>query len=161
MHQFMRVALLLSGLLAAHAAIAQYKVSEIVAKGGQVMTAEQIRSELVGSTVSGVSENGLQFELKLQASGKLEGMIYTPRGAGGVDGTWVLNGKNQVCTDFTFSLTGAKIYRCNWYWKADGEYYATNSRTDDQAAEKFVECLMSGGKECDGGFSVGKRSIRR
>ncbi|MGQ0655953.1 MAG: hypothetical protein ACT4P4_27480 [Betaproteobacteria bacterium] len=156
-----RYAVLLGGLLVAAGADAQYRVSEIVAKGGQVMTAEQIRSEIVGRKVSGMTENGFQFELVLEPSGKLEGMLYTPRGAGGIDGKWSLNDKNQVCTDFVFSLTRAHIQRCNWYWKAGGEYYATNSRTDDQAAEKFVDCIMSAGKDCDGDFSVAKRNVRK
>jgi hypothetical protein len=157
----MKILLAAFVMLAAGAAQAQYKVSEIIAKGGQVMTAEQIRSELAGRTVSGVSENGFQFELMLDPAGKLEGMIYTPRGAGGANGTWSVNARNQVCTDFVFSLTGNKARRCNWYWKVGDEYFATNSRTDDEAAEKFVDCLLSGGKDCDGGFSVAKRSVRK
>ena len=152
------LAFLLTVAVSAHA---QYRVSEIVAKGGQVMTAEQIRSEIVGRTVSGLSENGIQFELVLDPGGRLEGMMYTPRGAGGAAGSWSVNAKNQVCTDFVFSLTGGKIRRCNWYWKVGDEYFATNSRTDDEAAEKFVDCLMSGGKDCDGGFSVTKRTVRK
>jgi hypothetical protein len=60
-----------------------------------------------------------------------------------------------------FTRWGNNAKRCNWYWKAGGEYYATNSRTDDEAAEKFVDCLMSGGKDCDGAFSVAKRSVRK
>ena len=157
----MRILVAMLVALAAGTAHAQYRVSEIVAKGGQVMTGEQIRAELAGRTVSGLSENGIQFELKLDPAGKLEGMIYTPRGAGGASGTWTVNGKNQVCTDFVFSLTGNRAQRCNWYWKVGDEYYATNSRTDDAAAEKFVDCLLSGGKDCDGGFSVSKRNVRK
>jgi hypothetical protein len=161
MGNWVRFAILTGSLLGAGAAHAQYKVSEIIAKGGQVMTAAQIRSEIVGRKVSGISENGLQFELELAPDGKLEGMIYTPRGAGGIDGKWSLSAKNQVCTDFKFSLTGARIERCNWYFKVEDEYYATNSRMDDAAAEKFVDCLLSSGKDCDSGFSVAKRNVRK
>jgi len=155
------VSVVLAGMLAAGSAHAQYKVSEIVAKGGQVMTAGQIRSEIIGSRISGMTENGFQFELELGKEGKVEGMVYTPRGPSGMSGTWSINGKNQICTDFTFVAWGTTAKRCNWYWKAADEYFATNSRLDDEAAEKFVDCLMSGGKDCDGGFSVSKRSVRR
>ena len=148
-------------LLGAGTARAQYRVSEIVARGGQVMTAEQIRDELTGSRVSGTNEFGLQFELLLAPGGKLEGMGYSPRGASGISGTWTVNAKNQVCTDFMFTVSRVTAKRCNWYWKADGEYYATNSRTDDEAAEKFVDCLMSGGKDCDGSFSLNTRTVRK
>ena len=154
--------LLLAAALAAPAlAHAQFKVSELVARGGQVMTADQIRTELVGSTISGTAENGVQFELQLSRDGKLDGIAYTPRGPSGMKGTWSINAKNQICTDFVFTASGNSAQRCVWYWKAGGEYYATNSRNDDAAAENFVDCLMSGGKECDGGFSVSKRDVRR
>lgn len=150
----------LFGVCAAHAH-AQYRVSEIVAKGGQVLTADQIRSEIAGGTVSGITELGFQFELRVDPSGKLEGMIYTPRGAGAANGTWMVNAKNQLCTDFVFSLTGNRNQRCNWFWKAGSEYYATNSRTDDAAAEKFVDCLLGGGKDCDGAFALSRRAVRK
>ena len=143
-------------------ACAQYKVSDIVAKGAQVMTADQIRAEIAGSTVTGTTENGFQFELELGRDGAVRGMIYNPRGgASGATGSWSVNAKNQICSDMTFTAWGTSNRRCNWYWKAGDEYYATNSRTDDAAAEKFVDCLMSGGRDCDGGFSVAKRTIRR
>lgn len=156
-----RLFLLLALLLAPGLACAQHKLSEIVAKGGQVMTAEQIRSELAGSRIAGMTENGFQFELRLTREGKLEGMVFTPRGPSGLAGTWSINARNQICTDFVFTSSGNAVQRCNWYWRAAGEYYATNSRTDDAAAEKFVDCLVSGGKECDGGFMVIKRSVQR
>ena len=145
----------------ASGAHAQYKVSEVVAKGGQVMTAEQIRAEIVGATIGGYTENGFQFELKLTADGKLDGMMYTPRGSSGMIGTWAISGKNQICTKVKTIVWGNEISRCVWYWKAGNEYFSTNSRTDDEASGQFVECLMSGGKECDGGFSLAKRSVRR
>jgi hypothetical protein len=158
----MRLAVLLLAVLGVPgAAWAQYKISEIVAKGGQVMTADQIRAEIVGTRVSGVSENGFQFELQLSRDGKLEGIVYTPRGPSGMVGTWMLNQRNQICTEFVFTASGNKGKRCNWYWKAGDEYYGTNSRTDDEAAEKFVDCLMSGGRDCDGGFTVARRTIKR
>jgi hypothetical protein len=157
----MRIMLSACILLAAGAAHAQYKVSEIVSKGGQVMTAEQIRAELAGAQVTGTNEVGVQFELQLWPDGKLEGMAYSPRGSSGISGSWSINAKNQVCTDFVLVASRVSAKRCNWYWKADGEYYATNSRTDDEAAERFVDCLMSGGKDCDGGFSLSKRSVRK
>ena len=160
MKNALRLAILLGGL-AATAVHAQYKVSEIVARGGQVMTAEQIRTEIVGRTVSGTTENGFQFDLVLDPAGKLQGMVYTPRGASGLTGTWALTSRNQVCTDFVFTINGTRARRCNWYWKAEGEYFATNSRLDDDAAEKFVDCLLSAGKDCDGGFHVSKRNIRK
>ncbi|HYL89469.1 MAG TPA: hypothetical protein VEU32_11995 [Burkholderiales bacterium] len=154
--------LLLATALAAPAlAYAQYKVSELVAQGGQVMTAEQIRAEIAGSTISGTSEQGIQFEMQLARDGKLAGTVYTPRGASGISGTWTINAKNQICSDFVVEASGNSVQRCVWYWKAGGEYYATNSRSDDAAAENFVDCLMSGGKDCDGAFSVAKRSVRR
>lgn len=161
MKTVLRLALLLGCLAGAAGVQAQYKVSEIVAKGGQVMTAEQIRTEIVGRTISGSTENGFQFELVLDAAGKLEGMVYTPRGASGLAGTWTLTPKNQVCTDFVFTINGTRARRCNWYWKAEDEYFATNSRLDDDAAEKFVDCLLSAGKDCDGSFHVSKRNIRK
>jgi hypothetical protein len=125
------------------------------------MNAEQIRAEIIGAMIGGYTENGFQFELELTPSGKLDGMVHTPRGSSGMEGTWTINAKNQICTDFVFTRWGNNAKRCNWYWKAGGEYYATNSRTDDEAAEKFVDCLMSGGKDCDGAFSVAKRSVRK
>jgi hypothetical protein len=155
------VVVALGVLTAAGPAYAQYKVSEIVAQGGQVMTGEQLRAELAGSTVSGMTENGFQFELSLARDGKVEGTIYTPRGPTAAAGTWTINGKNQICSSLVFTASGNTVERCNWYWKAGGEYYATNSRNDDAAAESFVDCLMSGGKDCDGAFSVSKRAVRR
>ena len=158
----MRSAVLLVAALAIPGATcAQYKISEIVAKGGQVMTAEQIRAEIIGNRVSGSTENGFQFDLQLTREGNLEGTVFTPRGPSGMQGTWKLNQKNQICTDFVFTASGNKAQRCTWYWKAGDEYYSTNSRTDETAAEKFVDCLMSGGRECDGGFTVARRSIRK
>jgi hypothetical protein len=154
-------ALLVVAVSVPAAAHAQYKVSEIVAKGGQVMTAEQMRAELIGRTIAGMTENGLQFELQLNREGKLQGVVYTPRGPSGIAGSWTINAKNQICSEFVFTASGNTAKRCNWYWKAGDEYYATNSRNDDEAAEKFVDCLTSGGPECDGGFSVSKRSVRR
>ena len=161
MNRCIRLATLVVGLLAAAGAHAQYKVSEIVARGGQVMTAEQIRTEIIGRTISGATENGFQFELVLEPAGKLDGMVYTPRGASGLSGTWALTPKNQVCTDFVFTINGNRAKRCNWYWKAEGEYFATNSRLDDDAAEKFVDCLLSAGQDCDGSFHVSKRNVRK
>ena len=149
-------------VLAAAPAGAQYKVSEIVAKGGQVMNAEQIRAELAGRTLAGTTETGFQIEIELRRDGTTGGMVYSPRGqASGVSGRWSVNAKNQVCGETTFLAWGHTVKRCNWYWKVGDEYYATNSRTDDEAAEKFVDCLMSGGKECDGGFSVSKRTVKK
>jgi len=161
MNDLVRFVIMLCGVLAAGAAHAQYKVSEIVAKGGQVMTAQQIRAELAGARVSGTNDLGIQFELQLAPDGKLEGMASSPRGTTGIAGTWTVNAKNQVCTDFVMLASRMSAQRCNWYWKAGDEYYATNSRTDDEAAEKFVDCLMSGGKDCDGGFSLAKRTVRK
>ena len=152
--------LLASALAAPALAHAQYKVSEIIAGGGQVMTAQQIRAELVGKSISGTAENGFQFDLKLAPDGKLDGTTYTPRGPTGMTGTWTINAKNQICGEFVFTASGNSVQRCVWYWKAGGDYYATNSRSDDAAAESFVDCLMSGGKDCDGGFSLSKRSVR-
>jgi hypothetical protein len=148
-------------LLLAATAHAQYKVSEIVTRGGQVMNAEQIRAEIIGATISGNTENGFQFELQLTPAGKLDGMVHTPRGPSGMAGSWSINARNQVCTDFTFLAWGTGAKRCVWYWKAGNEYFSTNSRNDDEASAKFVDCLMSGGKECDGSFSVAKRSVRK
>ena len=151
-----------AAVLAALPAAAQYKVSELVAKGGQVMNAEQIRAEIIGSRVSGMTENGFQFEIELRRDGTSNGMIYSPRGqASGTSGRWSVNAKNQVCAETTFQAWGNTVKRSNGYWKVGDEYYATNSRTDDEAAEKFVDCLMSGGKDCDGGFSSSKRTVKK
>lgn len=155
------VVALLAGLVIATGAHAQFKVEEIMAKGAQVMTAAQMQAELVGRTISGTTESGAQFEVKLEPNGDLEGMSFTPRGTTGMTGVWRITKKNQIYTDFTFTSTGAKVSRCNWYWKAGDEYFATNSRTDDDAAASFVDCLLSGGKTCDGGFSLSPRSVSK
>ena len=153
--------MLAATLLLAATAHAQYKVSEVVAKGGQVMNAQQIRAELGGATVSGTTENGFQFELKLATDGKIEGMVHGPRNSSGAAGTWTVNARNQLCTDISYTIWRNTVQRCVWYWKAGEEYFSTNSRLDDDASARFVDCLLSGGKECDGSFSVAKRSVRK
>ena len=158
----MRYAAFAIALLAlAPAAQAQYKVSEVMDKGGRIMNAEEVRAELSGAKISGVNEFGASFEIELKTDGKTDGVIYTPRGPGALSGTWKVNGKNQICTDFVFSLTGATISRCVWYWKAAGEYYSTNSQTDAEAANDLVECLLAGGQDCKRDIALGKRTVKK
>lgn len=147
--------------LGAQAAHAQYKVSEVMDKGGRIMNGEEVRAELSGATITGVNEFGASFEIALKKDGKTEGVIYTPRGPGSLSGTWLVNAKNQICTEFVFSLTGATISRCVWYWKAGGEYYSTNSQTDAEAAADLVDCLLGGGRDCKRDIVLGKRTVKK
>ena len=156
-----RAAAALTLALIAPAAQAQYRVDEIVAKGGQVITAGQFKSEIVGGYVSGASEQGFQFELFYSRDGRLEGMVSTPRGSSGLIGTWGISRTNAICVEYTLTASRDIATRCVWYWKAGNEYFSTNSRMDDEAAVKFAECIAAGGRGCEAGFMLGKRSVLR
>jgi hypothetical protein len=148
-------AAVLAAPLVAHA---QYKIEELVAKGAQVMSAEQLRAAFVGKNLAGLTEQGWDVEYRLIPGGKLEGMMHTQRGSSGVIGTWTINEKNQICGDITSVRWGIRTQRCSWYWRVGDEYYVTNSRADDEAAAKFVDCLLSSAL-CEGGFQLMRRAV--
>ena len=127
----MKVFLVLTALLAAPlVAHAQYKIEELVAKGAQVMSAEQLRAAFVGKNLAGLTEQGWDVEYRLIPGGKLEGMMHTQRGSSGIIGTWSINEKNQICGDITSVRWGIRSQRCSWYWRVGDEYYVTNSRAE-------------------------------
>jgi hypothetical protein len=138
---------------------AQYRIDEIVAKGGQAMTAAELRAELSGKYVTGHLESGAYFEVRLMPGGKMEGMSSSRNSRSELIGTWRVTDKNQFCADGHLVQWNLQSKRCQWWWKVGTEYFATSSHLDDDAAARFVDCLLSSAL-CQGDFHLMKRDVR-
>lgn len=117
----------------AGAAHAQYRLSEILDKGGKRLSGEEVRALLVGATVTGTALNGAQFESHYTADGKMAGTVASMQGMSGTVGAWNIGEKGDLCTEFTVTRSGAQFKGCMFYFKAGDEYFSSTSDGDRNA----------------------------
>jgi hypothetical protein len=117
----------------AGAAHAQYKLSEILDKGGKRLSGEEVRALLVGATVTGALSNGAQFESHYTADGKVAGTVASMQGMSSTVGTWIVGEKGDLCADVTVTRSGAQLKACSFYFKAGDEYFSSTSDSDRNA----------------------------
>jgi hypothetical protein len=124
-----------------------YRPVDVIKKGGRVMTAQELREELIGATLS---RAGMQkLELKLEAA---EAMFTSPNNSG-IRGTWNINKENQICMQFA-------VKQCRWFWKAGAEYFTTEAEPNFHASAQLADCI-AGIRTCDIDVGLYKFDVRK
>jgi hypothetical protein len=111
-------------------------VGEILDRGGQRLTKEEVIKLVTGATVSGISMTNYpdyKTEYTYKSDGSMGGSSsrIAGRGFNTVNGRWSVNDDGQLCTDRATSSGRSDVY-CDHYFSLGGKYYA--SRTADKAA---------------------------
>ena len=74
-------ALALAGLLGTTFATAQSTLGELLDAGAKKLSAQEFKSEVVGSTLTGPSRTGGQVNLEYKPDGLVSGNVQSPQGA--------------------------------------------------------------------------------
>src|SRR5471030_3272359 len=111
-------------------------VGEILDKGGNKLTKEEVIKLVTGATVSGISMTNyptFKSEYTYKGDSSMSGGAsrVSVGGFTSVKGRWSVTEDGQLCTDRTTSLDNSKAY-CDHYFSLGGKYYA--SRASDKAA---------------------------
>jgi hypothetical protein len=111
-------------------------VGEILDKGGQKLTREEVIKLVPGATISGISMTNYpsyKSEYTYKGDGSMSGGALKISGGGftSASGKWSVNEDGQLCTDRSTSSGRSDVY-CDHYFSLAEKYYA--SRTADKAA---------------------------
>lgn len=109
-------------------------LGEVIARGGQKMTTEQIRQTIVGRTFARTNQQGGTLKLHLKSDDTLTGWANNWMGSVGVTGVWRGDADGKMCADF--SHTDQNIQKrsmCAYYFRLGDRFFATDSNHDSSS----------------------------
>jgi hypothetical protein len=122
-------------MLACSQALAQSNVGELLGAGGKQLSADELKSVLIGNTLTGATSIGGSFEIGYKTNGSIAGTMSDPRRVDTVvDGAWVIDDNGKLCTDLRYELERTEK-RCGFvFHHAAGEYFASTPDSNPSTA---------------------------
>jgi hypothetical protein len=128
--------------LAASVALAQASLGELLDKGATKLSVDEFKAELVGQTLVGPSRSNVMvvIEVIYLDSGHIQGVGsntmmgggFAPNAYFGVRGSWTVGDAQQICDSMVVGAVTLPS-RCQYWYRYDRRYYASDSDTDRSA----------------------------
>jgi len=129
--------------LCAPLAVAQNNLGEVLDAGGELLSPEQFKQELVQRVLVGPTPAGLQLEIMYATNGMVQGVGAQPGSrlpSAAVNGEWKIDA-GKICTTMTLTgptfgvhgggATGVMLpSRCQSWFKLGEKYFISDSDTD-------------------------------
>jgi hypothetical protein len=106
-------------------ALAQSTVADVLSAGGRKLTRDEVSRLFYGATTTGIQRDrpDIQFEIKTNADGTVNGKAWGAASFTMVSGRWSVNDNGQACLDLKNS-SGAVIASCGHYFILGNRYYS-------------------------------------
>jgi hypothetical protein len=122
-------------MLACSQALAQSNVGELLAMGGKKLSDDELKSALIGNTLTGATSIGGSFEIAYKTDGSIIGKMSDPRRVDTiVNGTWGIDDNGKLCTELRYENWNATEKRCGFVFRYAGGYFASTPDANPSTA---------------------------
>ena len=126
---------LLFGLVGAFSApcSAQEKLGELIDSGAKKLSAEEMRTLVVGANLTGPGAKNTTSDVDLLPDGTAKGFVYAGGRGYRFQGTYKIMDDGKICLHYEFVNTFPPYEACVAYYQAGQQYYLAYSDTDREA----------------------------
>lgn len=109
------------------AAFAQETLADLTQMGAKKLSADELKSVLVGSRATGPGRNHSQTDITFQPDGKVSGYISSGGRNFGVTGTYKITEEGDMCAHFDLSGTTSTYDGCAGIYLTNNQYYLSHA----------------------------------